>query len=824
MIQKNEKNAIVYKDKAYTFNQLLQYSHCYSELFKPYHPQRILIFGDNSPEWIFAFYGTLRCQAVAVPIDAQSTVGELSYVIEDCRPDLIFTTAQKLETVNAALQTQPHPIPVLTEQDIDIENIESCPIENFDIQDINKTALIIYTSGTTGTSKGVMLSYKNILFNINAVSQDVNIYNKDRNVMILLPLHHAFPLMGSLMAPIFVGATTYIAEGLNAESILSTLNQGKIALIIGVPRLYDLLAKGVMAKINSKKLAKGLYQLASLLQVRWFSKFIFSSVHKKFGGHIKYLVSGGAALSKETAKVYKTLGFYILDGYGMTETAPMISFTRPGAWKIGYAGKPLKGIDVQSINGEICVRGENVMQGYFNHPEETEKIIIDGWLHTGDIGELTKHGIKLTGRLKEILVTSNGKNIIPDELERQILKSSVFIKEIGVFMHENVLQALVYPEMKQIRQTTEHDIYELIKTAIQDFNSTVSTYKRIKRFHIISEELPKNRLGKIQRFKLASMILERKQVQEDTKQHSEQYLLLKSFVEKETGYIAGENDHFEIDLSMDSLARVSMLAFIEATFNITMNESQLDNLNTLSTLSAYIEKHSNSTANQEYLSWKEILSAKIPSFKLPQSGIIHSILNNFYNVALTLSYRYKNKGAQNIPNKSCIFVANHQSMLDAPLILSRMKRNIYRKTYFFAKSKHFRGKVMQSLANHNNVILMDINNNLREALQKLSYVLQNGKNIVIFPEGTRSKSGKMNEFKEMFAILSKELNVPIVPVVIQGSGQAIYSKLKIPRYLSRVSVEFLNPILPQENETFQDLKLRVKAIIAEKLQSKKTTK
>ncbi|MDD4847807.1 MAG: AMP-binding protein [Bacteroidales bacterium] len=821
MIQKDGKNAIVYKDKTYTFNQLLQYSHCYSNVFQTYHPQRILIFGDNCPEWIFAFYGTLRSHAVAVPLDSQSTVDEVAYVIDDCRPDLIFATQNKVETLQAALQSLKIEIPVFTSQNIDIQNIESEPICNFDVPDLNQTALIIYTSGTTGLSKGVMLSYKNVLFNINAVSKDVPIFNKDRNVMILLPLHHAFPLIGSLMAPIYVGATTYIAEGLNAESILSTLNRGKIGIIIGVPRLYELLAKGVMTKINTEKITKAMYKLADALKFRAFSKLIFTTVHKKFGGHLEYLVSGGAALSVETAKVYKALGFYVLDGYGMTETSPMISFTRPGAWKIGYAGAPLTGIEVQSIDGEICVKGDNVMQGYFNHPEETEKVIIDGWLHTGDIGEVTKYGLKLTGRLKEVLVTSNGKNIIPDELERKIFKSSALIKEVGVFMHEEVLQALVYPEMTQIRQSTDTDINELVKKVIADFNATVSPYKRIKRFHLISEELPKNRLGKIQRFKLASMITQRKQIHEDTKQHSEQYLLLKSFVEKETGYIAGEHDHFEIDLAMDSLSRVAMMAYIEMTFGIRLNESQLENLTSLATLSAYIEQHSQNTINKETLSWKEILSAKIPDFKLPQSGTLHTILNNFYNVALSLLYRYKNKGVSNIPDRPCIFVANHQSMLDAPLILSRMRRNIYRKTYFFAKSKHFRGKVMQSLADKNNVILMDINQNLREALQKLSYALQNGKNIVIFPEGTRSKNGKMNEFKEMFAILSKELNIPVVPVVIQGSGQAVYSKIKLPKYLASVSVEFLKPVLPKENESFQDLKVRVKTLIAERLRREK---
>lgn len=821
MIKKREKNAIVFRNNTYTYNKLLQYSQCYSEKFKNYNPQRILIFGDNCPEWIFAFYGILRCNAIAIPVDSQSTANEVAYVIKDCKPDIIFITENKQNVIQSALEMLSYDIPILNAQNIGINDISNAPIEDFDIPDLDKTALIIYTSGTTGLQKGVMLSYKNVMFNINAVSKDVPIFNENRNVMILLPLHHAFPLIGSLMAPIFVGTTTYIADGLNAESILSVLNQGKIAIIIGVPRLYDLLAKGVMTKINAGKITKIIYKIADKLQIETLSKLIFSTVHKKFGGHLKYLVSGGAALPVETAKIYKTLGFYVLDGYGMTETSPMISFTRPGAWKIGYAGIPLSGIEVQSIDGEICVRGDNVMQGYYNHPEETAKVIIDGWLHTGDIGEITEYGIKLTGRIKEILISSNGKNIIPGELENLILKSTSYIKEVGIFMHENVLQALVLPEMTEIRQSKNQDIYELIKEAVMKFNTTVSTYKRIKRFHIISEELPKNRLGKIQRFKLSEMISERKQVEEDTNQHSEQYKLLKSFLEKETGYNVGENDHFEIDLAMDSLSRVAMMSYIEISFGVTLNESQLEELNTLKTLSAYIESQSNNISNKENMSWKEILSAKIPNFKLPRSGALQDILTAFYNIGFSLLYRYNSKGIHNIPNQPCIFVANHQSMLNAPLILSRMRKSLYSKTYFFAKRKHFSSKIMESLASKNNVILMDINNNLREALQKLSYVLQNGKNIVIFPEGTRSKTGTMSEFKEMFAILSKELNVPIVPVVIKGTGNAVYSKIKLPRYMAPISVEFLKPYSPRENESFNDLKTRVKNLIANKLSSNK---
>jgi long-chain acyl-CoA synthetase len=818
MIKNHQKTAIVYQEQKINYSQLLQNINCYAQAYKK-NPtfQKVLIFSENSIDWIYALYGTLKIGAIAVPIDAQSTINELKYVLHDCQPDIIFVSPSKRELVDAALTGFEKSVTVLMTQDVDLSQAGNMPVEEFVPTERNKTALIIYTSGTTGSSKGVMLSYENIYFNMDAVSKEIPIFTGARNTMILLPLHHVFPLVGSMMAPFYTGGTVYMAENLSPESIIKTLNEGQINLFIGVPRLYNALAKGVMDKIKAKTITKFIYNLAAFIQFRPLSNFLFSSVHKKFGGHLEYLVSGGAALSVETANIFKTLGFYVLDGYGMTETSPMISFTQPGKWKIGYAGIPLAGTEVKSEDGEICVKGAHVMQGYYNRPEETAQIIQNGWLHTGDIGFVNRFGIKLTGRLKEIIVTSNGKNINPEELELEFVKNSSYVKEVGIFMEDNILQALIIPEMNAIRTKSVQDLPELIKKAVVDFNNLVSPYKRIKRFHIISEELPKTRLGKIQRFKLKEFISEKNiQQNDDNKEYSEQYLLLKSFVEKETGNFAGEHDHFEIDLAMDSLSRVALMAYIEFNFGVILNEENMNELNTLGKLNEYIEKTKTMVSQHKAIEWKEILASKISDFKLPKAGFINRVTNIIFKIVFILTYRYRYRGIHNVPNEPCIIVANHQSFIDGLLISSTLRAKISSKTYFFAKEKHWRNFIMNFFARNNNVILMDINKNLREALQKLSYVLRNGKNVIIFPEGTRSKNG-IQDFKETFAILSKELNVPIVPVVIYGSDRASFRKIKFPRYFAPLSVDFLETVRPRRDETTLELKERVKAIIGEKI-------
>ena len=814
MIKNHNKTAIVYKGQSYSYTQVLQYSSCYAAYFsKKENLQKVLIFAENCPEYYFAFYATVRCNAIAIPVDVNSTSKELAYILADCCPDFVFISPEKKELVEKACEQVSFTGKIITANDIDISQADTIEATDITIENEEDTVLIIYTSGTTGSPKGVMLSYKNIFFMIHAVSEDVPIYTYSRNVMVLLPLHHILPLMGTMIIPLKVGTTVYITEGLNAESILKTLNEGKIAIIIGVPRLYETLAKGVMTKINARWATKLIYKLVQLIGSDALSKIIFKSVHQKFGGHIDYLVSGGAALPIGIAKTFKTLGFYILEGYGMTETSPMISFTHPGKRKIGYAGFPLKGMAIKlEPSGEICVQGDNVMQGYYNREEETAQIIKDGWLHTGDIGHLDKYGLKITGRIKEILVTSNGKNINPEEIEIEVIHNTKFIREIGVFMHDSVMQAIVVPEMKELRQSAESNILELIRQDIDKFNKTTSVYKRIKRIHISSEELPKTRLGKIQRFSLPSLmenIKTKVQENEEVTNQSKVYQLLKTFIESETGYIPHANDHFEIDLAMDSLNRVALLSYVEISFGLMLNEEQLDTLNTLSKLTEYIEQNSPDIVAHKEISWKEILSSKMPNIKIPRPGIIHFMVDTLSKISFHTAYRFRGKGEENIPNSPCIIAANHRSALDSLIITARLKHKTNRNTFIFAKEKHWRTKFARFMAGKNNVLLVDINKNVKESLQQISYVLQQGKNVIIFPEGTRSRDRELKYFKNAFAILSTELNVPVVPVVISGSDRAVFHPTKLPRFFARIRVDFLQPVYPQPTQTAENLREHV---------------
>lgn len=822
LIEKKEKLAIVFKDKEYTYSDLLKYSTAYQRFFSKdgKNPEKILIFADNSPEYFFATYGAIRCGAVVVPVDVTSTLKELAFIINDCRPEILFISSSKKELVAEAVASVSNfECKVFIDSDIDVQNVDSIEVTPIPEAPDDNLLCIIYTSGTTGSPKGVMLSYKNILFNAEAVSKLVPIYREDVNVMVLLPLHHSFPFVGTMIAPMYVGGTVYIADGLTAESIISTLNKGKIGLIIGVPKLYETLAKGIMVKINSSAVGKLMFKLAKRIQSKTFSKKIFKAVHQKFGGHIEHLVCGGAALPDETGIVFKTLGFSVLTGYGMTECAPMISFTRPGKDEIGYSGELLPKLEIRfSEIGEISVKGPNVMSGYYNRPEDTAQILKDGWLHTGDIGILDKKGLKITGRIKEIIVTSNGKNINPVELEFELLEKTSVMKEVAVFLENDILQALVVPDLDVVRLKTGFSVDDLLKEEFAQYNKGAMTYKRIKKFYIASADLPRTRLGKIQRHLLKGLIPneERIQNEEVVENLSPVYQSLKTFIESETGKRAAGDSHFEIDLAMDSLTRVALIAYIETAFELTIKENQIDEYATLNKLTSYIEENS-SVVKETEISWKEILQHKLEDLKLPKSGFIHWLLDRVIRVGFHLFYRYTAKGTENIPDGPCIIIGNHRSGFDGVFITSKMKWSIAKRTFFFAKDKHFNFKLAKFLAVRSNVILMNVNTNIRESLQQMSEVLKQGKNVIIFPEGTRAKDKKLKHFRDAFAILSTELNVPILPVLIKGSELATYKSIRIPKFLSKIELEFLPPVLPAPGETIREFRGEIEIIYQQKL-------
>jgi len=806
IINAGDKTAVTCGETKISYNSLKNNIATFSSIVKTEHVNRLAIFSENQIGWIYSFYAGWYNNATVIPIDFMSSIDEVAYILKDCYPEVIFTSKEKKELLNSAIDKAGITTRVLVIEECN-ELLEDNKLELPEINtDNDKTAVIIYTSGTTGSPKGVMLSFENLMANVDAVSNQIKIYTRNDVVMMLLPMHHIFPLMGTMIAPLYVGGTIALSPSMASEDIIKTLQDNKVSIIIGVPRLYAAIRKGIRTKIDNSPIARALFSLAKSINSKNFSRKIFKSAHQKFGGAVKYMVSGGAALDPEVGSDFKTLGFEVLEGFGMTEAAPMITFTRPGRVRIGSPGEVLPLAQVEIRDGEIVVKGPNVMQGYFNRPEETAEVLKDGWLYTGDLGRLDADGyLYITGRRKEIIVLSNGKNINPTEIEAKIENQAACISEIGVYADRDQLKALIVPNKGELQGLNTEQIEEKLKWEVIDaYNQTVSPYKRIMHFSVTNTELPRTRLGKLQRFKLVEFATEKQEKPEDKIEHItlEEYKIVAEFISSEKNCDVRPKDHIEFDLAMDSLDKVGLLVFIQSTFGINMEVDQLISFDSVLKLSEYIAEKRTKMA-VEKINWSKILKEKV-NLQLPRTWFTGTIFLKISKYFFHFYFRFKGKGANNVPDGPCIIAPNHQSYFDGLFVASWLQNKMIRNTYFYAKEKHIKSRFLKYFANRHHIIIMDLNKDLKESIQKMGEALKKQKKLIIFPEGTRSSDGTLGEFKKTFAILSRELNVPIVPVSIKGAVNALPRGSKFPRPFKKVSIEFLKPVYPS-GESYENL-------------------
>jgi long-chain acyl-CoA synthetase len=312
---------------------------------------------------------------------------------------------------------------------------------------------------------------------------------------------------------------------------------------------------------------------------------------------------------------------------------------------------------------------------------------------------------------------------------------------------------------------------------------------------------------------LPELALARKQVVYDEPRIRE-YQAIKKFLEDETQQVVHPGDHLELDLALDSLGRVSLTAFIDTAFGVDIPENSLADFQSVAKLAEHLHQKK-TRLNFDGISWSQILKEKV-HLKLPESWFTHNLIKNMFQLGFRLIMRIKARGLENLPEQACIIAPNHQSILDGFLVASLFKRRFMKKTYVYAKEKHFRGPFLRFLAHRNNIILVDVNKDLKLSIQKLAEVLKKGKNLMIFPEGTRTLNGKLGDFKQTFAILSQELKVPVIPVAIKGSYNVLPAGSKFPRLFKKVSIEFLQPVYP-ENHTYESLKNLVYQRLANKL-------
>lgn len=796
------KEAVFYKNKEYTYKDLIREAKYISKVLGIEKGEKVVNFMENRPEFICSFFGIWNSKGVPINIDAGYTAEELEYILTDADPKVIMTSNKNLKVAEEAIKLSGKNIRIINCDEIkspeDFE-VDEYVIYSPEPEDIG---VLLYTSGTTGKPKGVVLTFDNLMSNVDAIVEIKMATPKDR-LLALLPYHHVLPLSINLLMAIHIGTLVVLIDELSASAILGALQKYKITIVVGVPRLWEMIHKGLMEKIKSSKIANLLFELCKKVKSVTLSKIVFKKVHQALGGNIRYLVSGGAKLDPNIMDDFKVLGIKVLEGYGLTETSPIIAFTRPDDVCIGTVGKTIPGVEVKiADDGELLVKGRNVLKEYYNKPEATKEAKDEnGWFHTGDLGKIENGYITIIGRKKEMIVLSNGKNINPIDIENEIAKGSDLIKEIAVMEHNNHLLALVYPDFKLIKERSITNITETLKWDIIDsYNINAPAYRKILEIKIVKDEFPKTKLGKLRRFMLKDILknLEdggenaHKERPEDPESKTREFQTLAQYIKEEKGENIYPDSHIEIDLGLDSLDIIQLNSFIEKTFGFKIKEEETVDLKVIKDICEYIRKNSKEY-HLEKINWSEILKESI-DYPLPSSNMIW-LTKIFFAPILKFYLGLKIKGIEKLSKEPRIIICNHESFIDAFAVQRLFKGDMLKNTYYFAIKKHFDKAGLRFMANHGNIILMDINENLKESLQISAEVLKEGKNLVIFPEGARTRDGKLQDFKKFFGILSKELNIPVTVLGIDGAYESMPFGSIFPRP-AKIKLEVLGEVNP----------------------------
>ena len=485
--------------------------------------KRIIVTGENCYHWVLAYMAVICGVGVVVPVDKEIPAEEMANIARVCEASAVIFSSKveaKVDAIDASVEriSFDELDALIPEGKLQIKQGNRAYLDA-EI-DPNILASLIFTSGTTGVSKGVMLSHRNICFNLSEMCRMVYIDDKD-TFLSVLPLHHTYECTCGFLCQVYRGCTVAFSEGL--RHITRNMQEIHPTMMLCVPLLIETMYNKVWANIRKQKMEKKVKLAIKATnaipnaKVRLAAKRkVFAEIHKSFGGNLRILISGGASVDPTVLKGLRDLGIFSVQGYGLTECAPIAALNRDTFYNDRSAGMatPNTLLDIYDVQedgtGEIRYKGDNVMLGYYNQPELTAEVIRDGWFYTGDLGYMDDDGfLFITGRKKNVIVTANGKNIFPEELETYLgrtplVKESVVVGYLNPKKKDYDIVAIIHPDYERAEEMFGKgytaDLLDLeLKKAVSEVNGIVQSYKRIETYVIRTEEFPKNTSRKIKR-------------------------------------------------------------------------------------------------------------------------------------------------------------------------------------------------------------------------------------------------------------------------------------------------------------------------------------
>jgi long-chain acyl-CoA synthetase len=721
-------------------------------------------------------------------------------------------------------------------------------------------ALLIYTSGTTGTPKGVPLSHGNIAAELDGINAVLKLTDKER-ILSLLPLFHAYLQIVNLWVATTYGCEVGYLKELSPAELGTAMKEFKPTILTTVPRLWYLFHKKIFDAVAAKPapvraLFRGLLATNAALRTTAginLGPRLFGQVHESFGGQLRLAISAGSRFDEEVAADFHKLGFTILQGYGLTETSGAATATHEDDNRVGSVGKPLKGAEIKLDQpdakgvGEVLIRGGMVFEGYYRNPEATaEAFTDDGWFRSGDLGQLDKDGhLYIVGRAKDVIVLPSGKNVHPEDLEIHYLKTPL-VEEMAVVgvrdddaqrAGSEKLAAVVVPDFEYLKQAKVANSKEAIRYALDNLGRDLPEYQRVREYIIRAEPLPRTGTRKIKRFELKNEIeaglangharpaKEWKLTADDDSLLNGPAAAAVLKVIRDNAPDAGElhpSMNLEIDLGLDSLARAETFAALEYAFG---KDFEADDAAKALTVRDVIELVGSgqpaadsmttsggrdqppAIAGGSDLSWSTIIATAdedIPELQKalqnrPFFLIFAFTVYKCFNLFCRVFMRLEVEGLENLRSMKRPFIIcpNHQSFLDPFVLCSTYPLEYFKNTFHVGASEFFQTRLMGWIARMLHVVPVDPDTQLMKAMKAGAIGLKHGRILHIYPEGERAYDGELHKFKKGAAILATELDLPILPVAIDGLYK-VWARRSFRIRPAKVKIRIGTPFYPRD--------------------------
>jgi long-chain acyl-CoA synthetase len=775
---------------------------------------RAILFGAPGTDWITVRLALGALGAVTVAFDETTSDAELAVLVPASGARTAFADpgfAERLAATDATLAIATLAPAERLPHWRDWMGGEKAPLPDIAPDD---PTMLVTTSGTTGRPKAFLLTHANILHNVRALAGQGIITASDR-ALLPLPLHHVYPLTVGVLTPLAIGATVVLPEGVTGPLLVAALKAGRCTAMAAVPRLYAALLAGLMGRVAAQPLPKrlafrALFALSLFLRRRFglrIGRRLFGSIHRNLAPDLWLMASGGAAFDAETIWPLEALGWQVLSGWGLAETASILTNNHKDRARIGSEGFPLPGVALRVAEpnaegvGELQARGPSVFSGYIDNPEANEAAFTgDGWFRTGDLGFVDAEGyVHIVGRVKEMIVLGGGKNVFPEELEKLFLEEKA-IAEIALLERNGALLALVVPDEAAIAASGTPRIEDAVRVALTTVAQRLPTWQRPAGYAITRQKLPRTRLGKVQRFLLprlyedalagrtmaAAALTDEERALIATPPADALWALLK---ERFPGKVVSPAQSPQLDLGLDSLGMLSLAMEIEARTGVSLGEEELGSVGTLADLLRLVIDRP-ATVPAPVQAAPDLAWLDPPG---PAHRAAAMLLNAANRVVMALAFRLRAEGRERIPDGPVIIAVNHLSDLDPPVMAAALPARALRRIRWSGdKERLFGSAPARFLARAARVFPVDE----RSPATTLAYAraaLARGDCLVWFPESWRSPDGTLQRFLPGIGELVRATGVPVVPARITGTFEAMPRTARWPKP-GPVSVVFGAPI------------------------------